>query len=114
MKQEVSKPVFFAILAVAALVIFWFGWSKLKTSGGPEDARATVDAAARHMAANGIDIKTVPTWSDLWYKYHPEYKGPRPPVKMPVVNVPGAPGAPGAPIAPGIPGATPGALPGTH
>jgi len=86
LNSEVSKPVIFALVAAALILVCWIGWHA--TSSGQDDGKANVDAAAQRMAAQGIDIKTVPKWSDMWYKYHPEYKGPHPPVTMPAVNVP--------------------------
>lgn len=111
--QQVSKPLFFAALALAVIVIALLGWNTMRDR--PDDGRAIVDAAARYQAAHGIDIKTVPTWSDMWYRYHPEYKGPRPPVKMPVVkiNVPPPPGA-ALPTGPGATAPAPGAAPPTR
>ena len=88
LQGEVSKPVVCCVVGIVVVVVAWYGWNALKTDGERRDGRAIVDAAARHQAEMGIDIKTVPTWSAMWYKYHPEYKGPHPPVKMPEVNVP--------------------------
>jgi len=75
MKREIGKPVFFLIIAVVAVAAGWFGWRLMET---PEnrglDEKATFLAAERKAKSNGIDIKTVPGWTALYYKYHPEEK----------------------------------------
>lgn len=91
LKAELSQPMIWTVIAIVVVLVALFGWRTLQTP--KDDGRAIVDAAARYQAAHGIDIKTVPTWSAMWYRYHPEYKGPHPPVRMPQVNVQPPPGA---------------------
>jgi hypothetical protein len=106
LKSEVGKPVFFIILAIAAIAFCWFGWNAMKSPYEKWDGKAQVDEAQRYQAAHGIDIRTVPTWSEMWYKYHPEDKRPRPPVQMP--SLPGMGAVPGStPSAPPVPGTSP-------
>lgn len=77
MKKQISKPVFFAILAVVVIAIAWFGWNSMET---PENRglneEAIFRAAEAKAKANGVDIRTLPNWGALYYKYHPEEKPP--------------------------------------
>lgn len=79
MKKQVSKPLFFAILAIVAVAIGWYGWNSMET---PEnrglDEEAIFRAAEKKAKEHGIDIRTVPKWSELYYKYHPGEKPPSP------------------------------------
>lgn len=97
MKREIARPVFAVVVVVVVILIAWFGW-RSTSAPGMDAEKAQLDEAEKRMAAKGIDIKTVPRWSEVWYRYHPEYKGTKPPVQMPHVDVPVPGGLPsGAP-----------------
>lgn len=92
MKKDIGKPAFAIVIIIAAVAIVWFGWRSMET---PEnrgiDEKETFLAAERTAKSHGVDIKTVPGWTALYYKYHPEEKpptAPRPSGSAPVMNAP--------------------------
>jgi hypothetical protein len=107
MLREIGKPVFFAILAVVVVVILWVGWNMTKNPYERGlDEKALFLAAEKKAKSNGIDIRTVPNWGALYYKYHPEEKPPTAAQAAGPVPAPDAiPGTtPGATTAPGAAG----------
>ena len=80
MKKELNKGVFFAILAIVVVLLGWWGWWAMET---PENRGLSEEkefrAAEAKARANGIDLRRVPQWAGLYYKYHPEEKPPSPP-----------------------------------
>jgi hypothetical protein len=105
--QKIGKPVFFVILAVVIVVIGWVGWNATKNPyEGGLDEKALFLAAEQKAKSNGVDIRTVPNWGALYYKYHPGAKPPtaaQPPGSGPAPSaIPGL--TPGATVAPGAAG----------
>jgi hypothetical protein len=77
MKRELGKGVAIAAIALAVALIGWVGWRAMET---PENRglneEAIFRAAEKKAKANGVDIRKVPQWGALYYKYHPEEKPP--------------------------------------
>ena len=75
MKIQINKEVFVAIVVVVVAGIGWFGWGLMET---PEnrglDGEAIFRAAEKKAKSNGVDLRTVPQWAGVYYKYHPEQK----------------------------------------
>jgi hypothetical protein len=108
MKKEVSKPLFVVIIALVLVAAGWIGWRFMET---PENRGLNEEAifreAEKKAKANGVDIRTLPQWGALYYKYHPEEKPPAagaavaPTMPAPPGGVGMAPGATSPPSAPG-------------
>jgi hypothetical protein len=83
-KVEINQIVFGAIIVVFVAVVGWFGWNMMET---PEnrglDGEAIFRAAEKKAKANGVDLRTVPQWAGVYYKYHPEQK----PGSVPVQSI---------------------------
>ncbi|HXG24663.1 MAG TPA: hypothetical protein VNJ09_08930 [Chthonomonadales bacterium] len=77
MKKEIGKLTFFAVIV---LVLVTIGWAFLYFSETPENRglneEAIFRAAEKKAKAHGVDIRTLPKWGELYYKYHPEEKPP--------------------------------------
>lgn len=77
MKKEIGKVTFFAIIVVVLIAI---GWAFMYFSETPEnrglDEEAIFRAAEKKAKSNGINLRDIPEWSALYYKYHPEEKPP--------------------------------------
>jgi hypothetical protein len=100
MKKEIGKPVFFAVIALVVAALAWFGWNAIET---PENRGLNEEAifreAEKKARANGVDIRTLPQWGELYYKYHPEEKRPEAGAQgPPTMDAPG--GVPAMPPAP--------------
>jgi hypothetical protein len=109
MKRQISKGAAIAIIVVVVALLGWFGMRAMET---PEnrglDEEKTFRDAERTAKSNGVDIKTIPQWTGLYYKYHPEEKPPSAaPAATPKTELP-----PGAATAPS--NANPGAPPTMH
>lgn len=99
MKKEIGKFAFFAIIAAVVIVLGGFIWRFTEAPGNKgTDEEATFREAERKAKANGIDLRNVPEWAGLYYKYHPEEKPPKgfEPEAPPVTAIPSA----AAPVAP--------------
>ncbi len=77
MKREIGKGAGIAIIVALLITLAWFGWRQMET---PENRGLNEEQifreAEKKAKANGVDIKTLPVWSGLYYKYHPEEKPP--------------------------------------
>ena len=77
MKKEIGKGAGIAIIVVVVIVLGWFGMRAMET---PENRGLNEEQifreAEKKAKANGVDIKTLPVWGELYYKYHPEEKPP--------------------------------------
>jgi len=75
MKREIGKGAGIAVIVVVLAVLGWFGWRSMET---PENRGLNEEQifreAEKKAKANGVDIKTLPVWGALYYKYHPEEK----------------------------------------
>ena len=98
MKKEVGKGAAIAIVVVVIAVLGWFGWHAMETpeNRGLNEEQIFRDAEKK-AKANGVDIRTLPIWGELYYKYHPEEKRPAATVEAatpPATALPQGPGAP--------------------
>src|SRR5438876_8450007 len=75
MKREIGKRTAIAIVLVVVAILGWFGWRAMETpeNRGLDEEKIFRDAE-RTAKSNGVDIKTIPQWTALYYKYHPEEK----------------------------------------
>lgn len=106
MKGQVNKGAAAIIIAVAAILLGWFGWRTLYSPGTIQiDKEGTYQEVEKRAKANGVDLRTIPQWAGEYYKHHPEEK----PSASVAANAPASaaslpPGAPlgnnGAPMRP--------------
>ena len=75
MKKEIGKGAGIAIIVVIVIVLGWFGMRAMETpeNRGLDEEKIFREAEA-NAKKNGVDIKTLPVWGELYYKYHPEEK----------------------------------------
>jgi hypothetical protein len=114
MKREIGKFTFFAVIV---LILAAIGWAFLYFSETPENRglneEAIFRAAEKKARANGVDIRALPKWGELYYKYHPEEK---PPSKTsaseapPATTIPGPAGVSPTEQSGGMPPAPPGGM----
>jgi hypothetical protein len=75
MKIKINNAVVAVIVAIFVAGIGWYGWRMMET---PEnrglDEEAIFRAAEKKAKSNGVDLRTVPQWAGVYYKYHPEEK----------------------------------------
>src|SRR5258708_2034133 len=106
MKGQVSKGAAAIIILVAVVVLVWFGWRTVGSSGAVQmDEETAFRAAEKKAKMNGVALRTIPQWAGTYYKYHPEEKpadasAPNP-GGPPVTSLP--PGAAAAPSNGGAP-----------
>jgi hypothetical protein len=92
---EIGKVAAGVAIVVIVVLIGWFASNWMET---PEnrglDGEAIFRAAEKHAKSNGVDIKTIPQWTGIYYKYHPEEKpgsAPTTPGTAPQTALPTAP-----------------------
>ncbi len=78
MNTRVSNAVIAVVILVVLAVLGWVGWRYAgpSTVAVQADEEKSFRAAEANAKKNGIDLRTVPQWAGLYYKYHPEEKPP--------------------------------------